>query len=137
MAKRTELKIVGLETDHHKREAAQQKLEQAGLLGARVVIEPWNIEDLPPYFANLITSEEMLTSGQVSVAREQLERVLRPYGGKIVAGFPDGETGGQKWFRFERPALEGAAGWTQQYGNPRKQHAPVISFSEIIDESGS
>jgi len=119
LAQRTDLKIVGLEKDPHKRQAAQQKLEQAGLLGARVVVEPWSIEDLPPYFANLITSEGMLTSGRVSVAREQLGHVLRPYGGMIVAGFPDSETDSQKWFTFERPALEGATGWTQQYGNPQ------------------
>ena len=119
LAQRTELKIIGLEKDPREREKARQKLEQAGLWGARVVVEPWDVEDLPPYFANLVTSEGLLTSGQVSISREQLGHILRPYGGMIIAGFPDGETGEQKWFNFKRPGLDGASGWTQQYGNPQ------------------
>lgn len=118
LAKRSELKIVGLESDLKKVQQARHKLKEAGLWGNRVVVEPWDIEDLPPYFANLITSDGLLTFGRATVNREQLAYVLRPYGGTIVAGSPDGSEG-HKWFKFTRPGLDGATGWTQQYGNPQ------------------
>ena len=114
----TDLKIVGLERDPRKLQTARDKLRSAGLLGSRVVVEPWDISALPPYFANLIVSDELLTTGTVKVTREQLERVLRPAGGIVVAGLPDNQ-GGLQWHTFKRPKLEQAGSWTQEYGNPQ------------------
>lgn len=114
----TDLKIVGLEQDPRKLQIAREKLRLAGLLGSRVVVEPWDITSLPPYFANLIVSDGLLTTGIVTVTREQLERVLRPAGGTVVAGAP-GDDGGLQWRTFKRPKLEQAGSWTQEYGNPR------------------
>ena len=113
----TDLKIVGLEKDPQKLQNARDKLRTAGLLGSRVVVEPWDISVLPPYFANLIVSDELLTTGTVKVTREQLERVLRPAGGTVVAGLP-GE-GDLQWRTFKRPKLEQAGSWTHEYGNPQ------------------
>jgi outer membrane protein assembly factor BamB len=112
----TDLKIVGLEKDPQKLATARDRLRSAGLLGARVVVEPWDVSALPPYFANLIVSDALLTTGTVTVTREQLEHVLRPAGGTIVAGRPG--DGGLQWWTFKRPKLEQAGGWTHQYGNP-------------------
>jgi outer membrane protein assembly factor BamB len=114
----TDLKIVGLEKDPGKLQIARDKLRSAGLLGSRVVVEPWDITSLPPYFANLIVSDDLLTTGVVKAAQEQVERVLRPAGGTVVAGMPNGHDGLQ-WRTFKRPKLEQAGSWTQEYGNPQ------------------
>jgi len=116
----TDLKIVGLvgANNHSPLQTVRDKLRAAGLLGARVVVEPWDISDLPLYFANLIVSDELLTTGTVTVTREQLEHVLRPAGGTIVAGRP-GDGGSLQWWTFKRPKLEQAGSWTHEYGNPQ------------------
>jgi outer membrane protein assembly factor BamB len=112
----TDLKIVGLEKDPQKLRTARERLRSAGLLGSRVIVEPWDIESLPPYFANLIVSDGLLTTGTVTVTREQLERVLRPAGGTVVAGMP-GDGDNLRWRTFKRPKLEQAGSWTHEYGN--------------------
>lgn len=114
----TDLQIVGLEKDPRKLQTARTRLRLAGLLGSRVVVEPWDVESLPAYFANLIVSDGLLTTGVVTVTRQQLQHVLRPAGGTVVAGLPDGN-GALQWRTFKRPKLEGAGSWTQQYGNPQ------------------
>jgi outer membrane protein assembly factor BamB len=81
----TDLQIVGLEKDPHKLQIARDRLLSAGLLGSRVVVESWDLASLPPYFANLIVSDEMLgspnakdrvwgplTTGVASVTPQQL-----------------------------------------------------------------
>ncbi len=114
----TDLQIVGIERDPGKLQIARESLRSAGLLGVRVVVEPWDVDSLPPYFANLVVSGGLLTADTVEVTREQVERILRPGGGTAVAAMPDGN-GGLWWRTFTRPQLEGIAGWTQQYGNPQ------------------
>jgi outer membrane protein assembly factor BamB len=112
----TDLKIVGIEKDAHKRKIARDRLRAAGLLGPRVIVESWDLASLPPYFANLVVSDAMLTTGAVTVTREEVERVLRPAGGTVVAGLP-GDDGGLRWRTFKRPQLEQAGSWTHEYGN--------------------
>ncbi len=117
LAKRTELKIVGLEKDPEKLAAARKNLEAAGLLGNRVVVEPWDMESLPGYFANLIVSDGMLSTGITTGTREQGRRILRPWGGTVCLSFHrDGQV---TWRKFVRGPLEGAGAWTQQYGDPQ------------------
>jgi len=110
LAERTDLKIICIEDDPDKLKSARKKLDDAGLYGARVVVEPWSLESRPPYFANLV-----VTSKQKGIERTRLERVLRPCGGALVT--LDGLT---KKFEIEiRGELEGAGVWTHQYGNPQ------------------
>ncbi|MHC4172540.1 MAG: outer membrane protein assembly factor BamB family protein [Planctomycetota bacterium] len=117
LAKRTELKIVGLERDPEKLAAARKNLEAAGLLGKRVVVEPWALKSLPDYFANLIVSDGMLTTGKTTGTREQNRRIRRPWGGVTCLSFHrDGEL---TWRKFVRGPLEGAGAWTQQYCDPQ------------------
>ena len=117
LAKRTELKIVGLEKDPEKLAAARKNLEAAGLLGKQVVVEPWDLESLPDYFANLIVSDGMLTTGRTTGTAEEGQRILRPWGGAACLSFHrDGEV---VWEKFVRGSLEGAGAWTQQYGDPQ------------------
>jgi outer membrane protein assembly factor BamB len=117
LAKRTELKIVGLEKDPGKLATARKNLEAAGLLGKRVVVEPWDLTSLPNYFANLIVSDGMLTTGRTAGTREEGLRILRPWGGAACLSFHrDGEV---VWEKFVRGPLEGASAWTQQYCDPQ------------------
>ena len=128
LAKRTELQIVGLEKDPAKLAAARKNLEAAGLLGARVVVEPWDIEDLPDYFANLIVSDGMLITGETTATRDKVSRVRRPWGGAVCLSFH--QEGEVVWRTFVRGELEGAGNWTQQYSNPQNT---ACSGDELVN----
>jgi outer membrane protein assembly factor BamB len=117
LAKRTELKIVGIEKDPKKLAIAREKLKKAGLLGSRVVVEPWDVSTLPDYFANLIVSDGMLLSGRTVSSKEQINRVLKPYGGVSLLGAKRSWGSKISWDKFVRGKLEGAGNWTHQYSN--------------------
>lgn len=119
IAKRTEMKIVALEKDIEKVTIARLKLAQAGLLGKQVVVEQWDIDDLPPYFANLIVSDAMLKKGETSATDEQIGRVLRPYGGMVMLGEKRFLSSKISWEKTVRGKLEGDGDWTHQYANPQ------------------
>ncbi|MHC4206560.1 MAG: outer membrane protein assembly factor BamB family protein, partial [Planctomycetota bacterium] len=117
LAKRTELKIVGLEKEPSELAAARSNLEAAGMLGSRVVVEPWDMESLPDYFANLIVSDGMILTGETTGTSEQGRRILRPWGGTACLSFHrDGQV---TWRKYVRGPLEGAGAWTQQYCDPQ------------------
>ena len=120
LSRNSELKIVGLENDPQKLVIARERLEAAGLLGSRVVVEPWDIADLPLYFANLVASDEAILSSS-RVSKESLGRVLRPCGGVYMScGLADRDEPSKRvWGKFVRPKLDGAANWRQLYANPR------------------
>jgi outer membrane protein assembly factor BamB len=158
LARRTELKIIGIEGAPKKAEVmkgkgsldgwvARRNLEAAGLYGSRIVIGRWDLSDLPDCFANLIVSDELITSGRIDGIRfppEEVFRVLRPYGGVIYLGQPSSESvrsldlerllgwlrgSGMPepdvirqdgiWVKMVRGRLEGAGSWTHLYANPQ------------------
>ncbi len=112
----TDLQVVALEKDPDKLRDARARLRSAGVLGSRIAVEPWDIDTLPPYFANLIVCDDVPSAGMAFP--ESLRKVLRPDGGTIVACRADRQKG-LAWRTFRRPGLEGAGSWTQQYGNPQ------------------
>ena len=116
LARITDLQIVALEKDPDKLRDARARLRAAGILGSRVVVEPWDTEMLPPYFANLIVCDDE-PDAEMALP-EPLLRVLRPGGGTVIACASDRQNG-LAWRTFRRPGLEGAGSWTQQYGNPQ------------------
>jgi len=128
LAQDTELNIIGIETDPAKLAAARRNLEAVGLLGARVVVEPWDLASLPDYFANLVVSDRMLITGKTGAHREAVQRVLRPYGGLAFLGFDKQEKTLRK--ALLRGPLEGAGNWTQQYGNPENT---ACSEDELVN----
>ncbi|MFB0525390.1 MAG: PQQ-binding-like beta-propeller repeat protein, partial [Phycisphaerae bacterium] len=141
LAKRTQLQIIGIENDQKQLAAARKNLESAGLLGSRVVVEPWDISTLPDCFANLVVSDGMLTSGNTAASKEQINRVLRPYGGVSLLACPPDEPLGRRgskqsakskisWNKFVRGGLAGAGNWTQQYGNPQNT---ACSADELVN----
>ncbi len=143
LTRQTDFEIVLLESDEDKVQKIRQKLNRAGLYGERIHVLPYDLFDLPDYFANVIVSEKLITSGELSYAPEELYRVLKPYGGKAVFAyegnainftkseyeeqwnqyFSDIEIAdnkfNKKWLVHSRPALEGAGNWTSLYGNPQ------------------
>jgi len=129
LAKRTKLQIIGIEKDREKLEFAREKLEAAGLLGDRIVVESWDISSLPDYFANLIVSDGMLISGRTAASKKERKRVLRPYGGVSLLGSKRFLSNKISWKKFVRGKLEGAASWTQLYGNSRNT---ACSGDELI-----
>ncbi|MGB2764902.1 MAG: PQQ-binding-like beta-propeller repeat protein [Candidatus Aminicenantaceae bacterium] len=146
LSKQSELKIIGIEKDKKKTASAKKRLDAAGLYGSRVVVEQWDLSTLPDYFADLIVSEEMMTSGEIDASPEEMFRVLKPYGGKAYFGQPveiSKETKSLEkqdllgwlrqsgaaepevtkdngiWAKVTRGKLEGSGSWTGQYGNPQ------------------
>lgn len=145
LARQSGLKIIGIENDPKKRQLARERLTAAGLYGARIVVEPWAPSELPDYFANLIVSDNLLISGEISASPQELFRLLKPSGGIALFGQPEQSSQSKKnfdlakistwqnfpnapqpeiiqtngkWVKFTRAALAGAGGWTHQYGNP-------------------
>jgi outer membrane protein assembly factor BamB len=111
LAKRTDLRIYGIEKDPLKVAAARKKLSAAGLYGLRVTILQRDpaASELPNFFANLVVSGNSLAGA--AIANKEALRCARPYGGTIVAGKP-----GAMRKRVRGP-LKGAGSWTHQYAN--------------------
>jgi len=147
LAKRTELKICGVEPNRRKAEAARKALDAAGLYGARVLVEHGELSKVPfsDYFANLVVSEDAIVSGQMPGSAKEAFRMLKPLGGTICIGQPAAAGGKVKplqkaamrqwlaeagidrgrvseedgmWLEFNRGPLPGAGSWTHQYAEP-------------------
>ena len=143
LARRSSLRVIGVETDPKKVEASRQALRAAGLYGARVAVHKVERLDQLPllgHFANLVVSDVLLGEGQCPSSAAEVLRVLRPDGGVACLGQPGGakpavtakqlqswlEAGpvqGQVtddakgvWARVVRKALPGAGEWTHLYG---------------------
>ena len=139
IAKQSEFFVVCLDKDPKKVAAAREKLAQAGVYGSRVVVyhEPNDTPDYAGYLANLIVSDDAITSGTLSYSPQGTFRLLQPYSGAIVLGSSSGNldltrfnnpqlspwtptkgTSGVTWQVAHRGALPGAGEWTQLYANP-------------------
>jgi len=147
LARRTDLKIVGIEPDARKVETARRMLDAAGLYGSRVAVEQGSLAELPysDYFANLIVSDELLVSGKPDGSAGEMFRVLRPCGGIACFGQPAGLPSGARsldlealrdwlrdsgspepevshregiWAKITRGPLVGAGSWTHLYADP-------------------
>ncbi len=98
LAMRSDLKIIAVESDEAKVQAARRALDAAGLYGTRVSVLHVPLGDdarLPfgPYFANLIVSESMLVHGVLPCSAAEMYRVLRPFGGMAYLGQAAGASG--------------------------------------------
>lgn len=83
IAKRTDLKVIGLEEDPIKVATAREVLDRTGLYGARVSVHQGSLSSLPyvSYFANLVVSDSALLTGDLPASVDEVTRVLRPCGG--------------------------------------------------------
>ncbi len=137
LAAKTNLHIVGVDTDPEAVDRARAMLRKAGLYGGRLSlyhVEDYNALPFPGSFANLIVSERTLTEGRWDFQAPEAYRLLRPHGGKVLltqpAGaepataqawaeaFPGDAALRDGWVVAERAPLEGAGTWTHQYGSP-------------------
>lgn len=84
----TNLHLIAVETDEQKQSQLRTRMNQAGLYGTRIAVfagQPAAFP-YPPYFANLMVTEEPAVSQQLT-ERKPLKHVfqaLRPYGGVLV-----------------------------------------------------
>ena len=140
LARRSELKVIGVEEDTGSVAAARDAIDKAGLYG-RVVVHQKDSTLLPytKYFANLVVSDQALQTGKLPPAPDEVFRILRPCGGTLALVLPADKLGPEQlrqwgqpymadwksessgdivmaWTR--RPVLEGAGEWTHTYAEP-------------------
>ncbi len=143
LAKRTDMMIVGVDTDIVKIDTAARKLMQAGVYGCRVTVRRVSSLDSLPfskYMANLIVSDNMIATGQCLGSATEMFRVLRPSGGVVLLGQPTGcpnplsretldgwldglsftttDDGNGLWSKVIRSELPGAGWWSHANGGP-------------------
>ena len=144
IAKRTNLTVIGVESDAAKVDSARKALDRAGLQG-RVAIHHGPSNKLPytKYMFNLIVSDEALVSGKLPPSAAEAYRVLRPRGGVLFIGQPGRKGPGAltktklaAWLRsgkigegkvidtpgdlavlVRRGKLPGSGEWSHQYAN--------------------
>ena len=143
LAKRSDLTIVGVDSDRENVETAISKLMQAGAYGARVKIR--HVESLgdlkfTKYFFNLIASDHIVSEGECVGSAAEVFRVLRPSGGTMYLGQPVGcpksigreeleawlgaanltyattDDDAGLWCEVVREPVPGAGEWPRQYG---------------------
>jgi outer membrane protein assembly factor BamB len=113
LARRSELRIVAIDSDPAAVQRARARLDAAGVLGSQVMVhlrDPQNPQ-LPKYFANLIVSERSVSAGKSISLTATVRHMQRPYGGMVCTGAPG------KMEIDVRPKLAGAGEWTHQYAN--------------------
>ncbi len=93
LAKRTDMMIVGVDTDNDKITSAIGKLIEAGVYGSRITLRHvLSMNSLPfnKYTANLVVSDTMISEGVCPGSAQEMFRVLRPSGGVAYLGQPAG-----------------------------------------------
>lgn len=144
LAKRTDLKIYGVEPDAEKVAASRRLLARTGLYGSRITIHHADIADIPysNYFANLVVSDSYLLTGELpDESSHRILRHVKPLGGVVwlSPGVPDPRgrhlADAGNWLyeggladeatvdvsnlraKLTRGPLPGAGNWSHQYGN--------------------
>jgi len=113
LAKRTDLRIVAIDSDPDNVAAARKKLETAGLYGSRVTVHVGDPAEThyPKYFANLVVSGRSVAREADVVDAGERGRLLRPWGGVLCIGKPG------KMTVFVRGPLKNAGSWSHLYAN--------------------
>lgn len=146
LAKRSDLRLVGIDKNKRNIEAARLALERAGLYGSRAAVLQWDKDTLPftTYMFNLIVSDGAIARSRLPDPSPEVLRVLRPYGGCVCVGRPAATKGvrgkldraevaqwfqqsgmteatwtndGGAWAVVRRGAVPGAGEWTQLYAD--------------------
>jgi len=142
LARQSQLRLICVDPDQARIDMLRRRLDKAGLYGHRVAAlagDPLTC-GLPPYIANVITTESLEWIGGANNGPKLARLVfgcLRPYGGTAAMTIPgDGAAGFiRKVAAMELPgarasvvdglaviqrqgALPGAANWTHEYGDP-------------------
>ncbi len=143
LAKRSQMRVIGVDTDPQKVNAARQALKPTGVYGTRIALHHVaSLSELPftDSIANLIVSERALSEGGFPAPAETLAKYLRPAGGIALMGRPahapvrhdpgqiktwlaslegmrefTGQVRGA-WARIDRGSRPGAGQWSHEYG---------------------
>jgi outer membrane protein assembly factor BamB len=120
LAQAGDLRVVVCERDAAKADSLRTSLCRSGLLGTKLAVHALSSDTLPyrPYLFNVIVAG--------SAPEKELFRVLRPLGGRLVAGnalspsVPGKTIAPPAGFpcAFERGNVPGSAEWTHVYGDP-------------------
>ncbi len=122
LARRSELRVIGFDTDSDAVAQARQALVQIHAYGPRVTIQhvaSYAALPVNRYCANLVLALQPVENAEVV-------RVLRPSGGVALLPPPEESTiegriaayAEGRWTRLDQGPLEGAGAWTHQYGSP-------------------
>jgi len=94
IARLTEMRILCVDSDRDRVDAARRTIDAAGLYGTRITVHHADPAKLPypDYFANLIVSDSVLETGRIAGSgtamspAKEIYRLLRPWGGLAVIG---------------------------------------------------
>jgi len=140
-----QLRIYGIEPDEAKVQRSRERFAAVGWYGTRVTVFTGQPDEtgLSNYFANLVVSDSMLSSGKLPATAVELGRYVKPCGGVACFGTPRSvgsapvSTDALKtslrsaylrddaqleavdnWVVLRRGKLAGAGEWSHQYGSP-------------------
>ncbi|MCA9248260.1 MAG: PQQ-binding-like beta-propeller repeat protein, partial [Planctomycetales bacterium] len=142
LARQTEWRLVGLESDPQLVAHSRAVLRQAGLYGRAAIVQG-SLAELPfaDRLMNLVVTVPSSAEGDARCPHSEIERVLRPEGGVALLGVNDEvaaftstpslleesaaergwkrvENDGHAWLTFVRGPVDGAGEWTHLYGDP-------------------
>jgi len=139
LARRAQVYVVGVDTNPDAIGAGRRALRAVGAYGERITLR--HVDDLSdtgltPFFANLVVSEQVLSTGLDDYNPIGATRLLHPKG-KLVVGHPNAaragftpaelrvathgdvvSRAGGVWAVVEGLPFPGAGAWTHQYGDP-------------------
>ena len=145
LAKRSDLRVYGIEPDAEKVADARKALHAAQVHGRKVMIVHGNPDEMPfsNYFANLVVSDTALRTGKAPVTHGGWARCVKPCGGVVMLGSDDEKaraldteqrdalfghlaadslenatTIDGSVLKAVRGTLPGAGRWSHQYGDP-------------------
>ncbi len=160
LAKRTRMQIVGVDPDESNIQKTRQALNKAGIYGIQATVKQGSLDVLPygAYFANIITSDNLLIKGELPPSADEMFRVLRPCGGVAYLGQASktgkkiGESELRLWLgetlaadaefidndgtfvRLQRGVLPGSGDWTHQYADAGKSSNSKDQY--VTDDMG-
>lgn len=147
LARLTDLQIYAVDDNANDVARARRALDASGIYGTRVTVDHAPLDRLPypDYCANLIVSDDVVRTGKLAAAGEEIYRILRPLGGVVWFAQPAGDASDVASFdadtlvaalgsvadetpivsmdegarvSLKRGPLAGAGAWTHQYANP-------------------
>jgi outer membrane protein assembly factor BamB len=129
LVRQSNLRVIVLEPDAEKADAARRRFFGLGLYGSRVHVLTGNLSSVhpAPYLASLVVAEQAPRQATSKGFVARLFSVLRPYGGKACLQLP--ADGHATWMqRMETLRREGAA-------VARRGELSILSRSEALPDS--
>jgi len=125
LARKSKLHVVAFDEDPANVSAARERLDAAGLLGARVTVHQGDpaATGCGAALANLVVSGRSVTGPIASGVAAEAARLCRPWGGVVVLGRP----GAMNMTR--RGPLAGSASWTHQYADPANSNCSADTLA--------